>query len=50
VTIFNTTCEFDKFNLKNWFRIDIYNCWGCPTSVVEGVGGQFISVMESFTS
>jgi hypothetical protein len=25
-------------------------CWGCPTSVVEGVGGQFISVRESLTS
>jgi hypothetical protein len=25
-------------------------CWGCSTSVVEGVGGQFISVRESLTS
>jgi hypothetical protein len=26
------------------------DCWGCPTSVVEGAGGQFISVRESLTS
>jgi hypothetical protein len=27
-----------------------WQCWGCLTSVMEGVGGQFISVRESLTS
>jgi hypothetical protein len=26
------------------------DCWGYPTSVVEGAGGKFISVRENLTT
>jgi hypothetical protein len=42
---------FSAIAYRVWVPIlDGWNCWGCPTSVVEGAGGQFISVRESLTS
>jgi hypothetical protein len=51
--------DYDMFEFLQPPKIDLLNhllpcqpwvCWGCPTSVVEGAGGQFISVRESLTS
>jgi hypothetical protein len=44
----NPCTEYDEEQRLS-LKLKVSKCWGWPTSVVEGAGGQFISVRESLT-